>query len=314
METLTTQPLQQAEVYNRELLYRAQQAQCFYDKGQKKDLKKNSGNRVHWRRFNALTPSTATLTEGVTPTATSLSISEVTATPSQYGAYDYVSDLVDLMGIDPVVMEAVQVFGQMAGESIETVTVNIMAAGTSVMYATGTARNQQAATNIITVDLLRKLARNLDRNNSLRFTGAEQNKKIGQGRYILFLHPSVAYDLQRDTEWKAVQQYSQPELLFSGSMGAIFGFEIIQSTLCPVFTGAGSGGADVYGSIAIAQHAYGVLDVGGKGKFETVVKQIGSGGTSDPLDQRGTVGYKSIMTAKILNDNFMYRLETGATA
>ncbi len=314
VDTLTSQPLQQANFYDRELLYRAQQAQVFYDKGQKKNLKANSGNVIRWRRFNSLGVNTNTLTEGVTPTATALSMTEVTATVAQYGAYGEVSDMLDLIGIDPVIMESVQVFGQMAGESIETVVGNIIKAGTSVLYATGSARASQAATNIITVDLIRKAVRNLDRLNTLRFNGAEQQKKVGQGRYVAFMHPNVIYNLKQDTEWKNTQQYSRPELLFSGSIGEIEGCEIVQSTLCPVFTGEGSGGADVYGTIIIGQHAYGVVDVAGSGKFKTVVKPIGSGGTSDPLDQRGTIGWRSVFVSKILNDNFMIRLETGATA
>lgn len=314
VDTFTSQPLQNAEFYDKELLYRAQQAQVFYDKGQKKNLKRNSGKTIHWRRFNALTVNTSTLTEGVTPTATALSMSEVTATINQYGAYGEVSDMLDLVGLDPVIMEAAGVFGQLAGESIETIVCNVMKAGTSVLYATGSARNQQAATNIMTVDLIRKAVRNLDRLNTKRFNGAEQNKKIGQGRYVAFMHPNVVYNLKQDSEWKNLQQYSRPELLFAGSITEIEGVEIIQSTLSPVFTGEGSGGADVYGTMIMGQHAFGVVDVAGTGKFSTFAKQLGSGGTSDPLDQRATIGYKSVFVSKILNDNFMVRIESGATA
>jgi N4-gp56 family major capsid protein len=110
-----------------------------------------------------------------------------------------------------------------------------------------------------------------------------------------------------------MQQNIRPELLFNGSVGMVEGCQIIQSTLAPVFTGQGSGGADVYGTLIAGQHAFGVVDVGGTGKFNTYVKQVGSGGTSDPLDQRGTIGWKSVFVSKILNDNFMVRIEHGAT-
>ena len=314
VDTLSTQTLQKANFYDRELLYRAQQAQVFYDAGQKKNLKANSGDVIRWRRFNSLSVNTNTLVEGVTPTATALSMTEVTATVAQYGAFGEVSDMLDLVGIDPVIMEAVQVFGQMAGESIETVIVNVIKAGTSVLYATGTARNQQAATNVITVALLRKAVRNLDHNNTLRFSGAEQNKKVGQGKYVAFITPKSVFDLKGDSEWKNLQQYSKPELLFAGSIGEIEGCEIVQSTLAPVFTGEGSGGADVAGTIVMGQHAFGVVDVAGSGKFKTFVKQLGSAGTADPLDQRATIGWKSVFVSKILNDNFMVRIEHGFTA
>lgn len=314
VDTLNTQTLQQANIYDRNLLYRAQAAQVFYQAGQKKNIRKNDGQTIRWRRFNALSVNTTALTEGVTPSATALSMTEVTATVAQYGGYGEVSDMLDLTGIDPVILEATDVFGQQAGESVETLTVNVMKAGTSVLYATGSSRGSQAASNIITVALIRKAVRNLDRNNTLRFNGQEQNKKVGQGNYIIFLHPSATYDLKNDSEWKTMQQNIRPEMLFDGSIGMIEGCQVIQSTLCPVFTGEGSGGADVYGTMVVGQHAFGVVDVAGTGKFKTYVKPLGSGGTADPLDQRATIGWKSVFQAKILNDNFMTRIEHGVTA
>lgn len=313
VDTLSTLTLEQANFYDRELLYRAKQSQVFYDAGQKKNLRKNDGNTIRWRRFNALSVNTNTLTEAVTPTATALSMTEVTATVAQYGAYGEVSDMLDLVGIDPVIMEATAVFGQQAGESIETVVVNIMAAGTSVLYATGSARSSQAATNVITVALIRKAVRNLARNNTLRFSGTQESNK-GNGYYMAFLSPSAVYDLKGDSEWKNMQQYSRPDLLINGSIGMVEKCQIMESTLSPIFTGAGSGGVDVHGSMIVGQHAFGVVDVGGTGKFKTYVKQLGSGGTSDPLDQRATIGWKSVFVSKILNDNFMTRIEHGVTA
>jgi len=314
VDTLSTLSYEAANFYDRDLLYRAQAAQVFYDAGQKKNLRKNDGNTIRWRRFNALTVSTTALTEGVTPASTALSQSEVTATLAQYGAYGEVSDMLDLVGIDPVIAESVRVFGQHAGESVETLVVNVMKAGTSVLYATGSSRGSQAASNTITVALIRKAVRNLDRNNTMRFSGAEQNKKIAQGNYYIFLHPNAVYDLKNDSEWKTMQQNIRPDLLFEGSLGMIEGCQVFQSTLCPVFTGEGSGGADVYGSMVVGQNSFGVVDVGGTGKFKTYVKPLGSGGTADPLDQRATIGWKSVFQAKILNDNFMTRIEHGVTA
>jgi N4-gp56 family major capsid protein len=314
VDTLTSQSLEQANIYDRELLYRARQAQVFYDAGQKKNIRRNDGNTIRWRRFNSLGVNTSTLTEGVTPSSTALSLTEVTATVAQYGAYGEVSDMLDLVGIDPVIMEATAVFGQMAGESIEAVVVSVLAAGTSVIYATGSARNAQGPTNVITVALIRKAVRNLDRNNTLRFNGQSENAKIGSGTYMAFLSPSSVYDLKQDTEWKTMQQNIRPESLFAGSIGMVEGCQIIQTTLAPVFAAAGSSSNDVHGTLICGQHAFGVVDVAGTGKFNTYVKQLGSGGTSDPLDQRATIGWKSVFASKILNDNFMTRIEHGVTA
>jgi N4-gp56 family major capsid protein len=48
--------------------------------------------------------------------------------------------------------------------------------------------------------------------------------------------------------------------------------------------------------------------------MSTIVKPLGSAGSADPLDQRSTVGWKATTTTQILNQSWMYRLETLATA
>ena len=54
--------------------------------------------------------------------------------------------------------------------------------------------------------------------------------------------------------------------------------------------------------------AYGVTEVTGGG-LQTIIKQLGSAGTADPLDQRSTVGWKALQTAEILMEPYMVRVE-----
>ena len=46
------------------------------------------------------------------------------------------------------------------------------------------------------------------------------------------------------------------------------------------------------------------------GGLKTIIKQQGSGGTEDPLDQRSSVGWKALKTAEILVENYMVRVES----
>ena len=73
--------------------------------------------------------------------------------------------------------------------------------------------------------------------------------------------------------------------------------------------GAGNEGRDIYSTLFIGQNAYGVTNIEGGG-LETILKQKGSAGTGDPLDQRSTVGWKATQTAEILSPEFMVRVET----
>ena len=64
----------------------------------------------------------------------------------------------------------------------------------------------------------------------------------------------------------------------------------------------------------IGKDAYGVVDIAGSSKPEIFIKQLGSGGTTDPLNQRATVGWKAAYTAVRLNELAMVRIETAASA
>lgn len=315
-DTLSTLTVEAKQFYERNLLYRARQSQVFYKFGLKTELPANSGNSVSWRRFEALSLATTALTEAITPTSTPLSISEVTATVNEYGNHVGLSNAINLMAIDKVMMESTNALGQNGGESIESVIANVIKAGTNVLYATSSARNAQDTSHPLTLALLRKALANLDGNNTHRFNGSEENDQIGMGGYVAFVHPQVVYDIQSDSELKNALQYnaaSQAAQLFTGYIGSIYGINIVQSTLAPIFNGAGSGGANVYGTIVIGMNAFGVVDVAGRGKYEMIVQDFGSAGADDPYKQRATVAWHAWQIPIILNNNFMVRIESGAT-
>ena len=44
--------------------------------------------------------------------------------------------------------------------------------------------------------------------------------------------------------------------------------------------------------------------------MQTIIKQLGSAGTADPLNQRSTVGWKAMKTAEILTEAYLVRVES----
>jgi len=72
---------------------------------------------------------------------------------------------------------------------------------------------------------------------------------------------------------------------------------------------AGAKGRDVYSTLVIGEDAYGVTSVEGGG-LQNIVKQLGSAGTADALNQRATQGWKATKGATILTEAYMVRLET----
>jgi len=75
---------------------------------------------------------------------------------------------------------------------------------------------------------------------------------------------------------------------------------------------AGKEGQNIYSTLIIAKDAYGVTDLEGGG-LQLYIKNAGSAGTADPIDQRSTVGWKAARTAERLVEDYMVRVETSCS-
>lgn len=75
---------------------------------------------------------------------------------------------------------------------------------------------------------------------------------------------------------------------------------------------AGAYGANVYATLIFGENAYGTTTLE-NGGLEHIVKQLGSGGSADPLNQRATVGWKATKVTTRLVEQFMIRIETTAS-
>ena len=285
---------------------------------QTRDIPRGSGKTIEFRQFDPLPEITAPLDEGVTPGGQELSVRAVTATVSQYGGYVTTSDVLDMTALDPVVNEATRLIARQAGETLDTITREAVNAGTNVLYARGVtsgspnaaAPTSRAALGYTDAGTNHNIAVE-DVKRAVRILKRQDAPKI-RGDYVAIIHPDVAFDLMRDPEWLAPRQYADPKDLYSGEIGKLYGVRFIENTRAKVFRGAGADGADVYSTLFLGDDAYGTTKVTGGG-LQHIVKPLGSGGSSDPLDQRATVGWKALKTAKILVQQYMVRLESTAT-
>ncbi len=348
--------------------------------GQKKPIPKNGGKTIEFRKFSSLAKALTALTEGVTPDGKTLNVSSITATVAQYGDYITQSDMLELTAVDNTIVEASKLLGRQAGLTLDTVTRNILQAGTNVSYAskwsgsTETEVSSRAgldSTATLKVDTVEKAVVKMRANNVPTINGD----------YVCIIHPYVAYDLRRDPEWIDAHKYAAPDELYTGEIGKIAGVRFVVSSEAKIYygddlasdgrtltvNGASSGttvtfdggtvgsnalagryiiingerrkvnsntsnqlvldaavtaaddaviypgegagdGSSVFGCLLIGQGAYGVTEVTGGG-LQMIIKQKGSAGTADPLDQRSSVGWKAARTAEILVQENMIRLE-----
>lgn len=271
--------------------------------GQKHPIPKNGGKTIEFRKYSPLPKLTTPLQEGVTPDGQSLNMSTVEATVAQYGGYITLSDMLLLTAIDNNLVQATKLLGAQAGATLDTITREVLNGGTNVIFAGGKdARADLDNTSLLTVDDIKKAVRKLKNQNAEQINGS----------WVGIIHPDIAYDLTNDPAWKDVKTYSDPADIYEGEIGKIFGVRFVETTEAKIWAGAGSGGRAVYSTLILGDNAYGVTEISGGG-LEHIVKQLGSAGTADALNQRATAGWKATKVAERLVDNYMVRIESAST-
>lgn len=283
------------------------QAQLVHDQfGQKRPIPQNGGKTIEFRKFHSYEKALTPLQEGVTPAGKAIKVTAITSTVDQYGDFTMLSDVLDLTSIDNVVLETTKNHGRQAGMTLDTVTRNVLHSGTNVTYCPKedgsevTSRASLTKDCQLTVDVIMQVVAKL----------RAVNAPTINGKYVAIIHPYVAYDLMRDPEWIDAHKYSAVSNMFEGEIGEIAGVRFVQTSEARIYTGDGCpSGLAVFGTLFLADGAYGVTEITGGG-LQTIVKQKGSAGTADPLDQRSTVGWKAIKTAEILIQDYIVRVES----
>lgn len=285
---------------------------------QKRPIPRNGGKIIEFRKFAPLAKALTPLTEGVTPDGNVLNVSAITAEVAQYGDYIVQSDVLELTSLDNTILEATKLLGKQAGQTLDTVTRNVLQASTNASYASKwsgstetevDAREDMDETSILKVDTVMQQVAKL----------RSINAPTINGKYVAIIHPYVAYDLMRDPEWIDAHKYTESTNLYEGEIGEIAGVRFVQTSealiikdeTCPTYTDADSKEKPlaVFSSLFLAEGAYGVTEVDGGG-LQTIVKQKGSSGVADALDQRSSVGWKAIKTAELLVPDYLIRVES----
>lgn len=277
--------------------------------GQKRDIPKNNGKIIEFRKFSSLPKALKPLTEGVTPTGNKLNVSAISATVEQYGDYIEQTDMLELTAVDNTIVEATKQLASQAGLTMDTIVRNEIVGGTNVLYCPKvnggvetevTSRSDIDSTSLLRVKDVFRAAAELKAMNAPKI----------DGYYVGIIHPYVAYDLMQEAgnQWMEVQKYATPENMLNGEIGCLGGVRFVESTEAKIWKTSGK--PAVFATLIIGADAYGVTSVTGGG-IEHIVKQKGYG--NDPLNQRSSIGWKGLKTAKRLVEEYLVRIESGSS-
>lgn len=254
---------------------------------QKKPMPKNAGDRISFRKIEKLEPALTPLTEGVTPDGNKIGMTEITATTEQYGDYILFSDLIEIKAIDKVILEYITELADQANETIDILAREALASGTNVMYANGkTARAELTDGDVLTVTDVRKVVRFYRKNYIKPIPGAN-------GDYACLISPDTEFDFFDDPQFRQVADYGgNVKPLLDNEIGRFHNVRFFMTPNAKVFEGEGAESVDVHGAVFLGKNAYGVTEIKGEGSVKSIIKPKGSGGTTDPLNQRQSAGWK----------------------
>ena len=269
--------------------------------GNQVDNPMNHGKKMEFRGFEPLPKAMTALTEGVTPNGEKLDMYTVTTTLKQYGSYVTLTDLLEMTAIDNNVLEAQERLGDQAGRTLDTVTREAINAGTNVQYADGSVKTRATldSSKKLTPFAIAMAVRTLKKNNAPRI----------KGKYMGIINQDVAFDLMQTQDYKDMFRYTDNSSFKNGYIFDLSGVEFYETSEAKVWANAGKNGEDVYSTLIVGKGAYAVTKLAGEG-LETIIKQLGSAGTGDALNQRSTVGWKALKAVAILTQQYMVRIET----
>ena len=298
--------------YEKRLLDQAEPLLVHNQFGDKYPIPANNGKKIEFRKYSALPKALTALTEGVTPAGNSLNVTTVEGTVKQYGDWIQLSDMLQMTAIDNNVVQATKLLSSQAGRTLDTVTREVLAGGTNVIYAPKVvdgaetevlSRSTLTPECVLTPFVVMRAAATLEAMNTPKINGS----------YVLIIHPYCRETLQESPGWVDVVKYKEGNNTFSGEIGKIGDVrvvttseaKIINDSTCPVVESTTY--YSVFTSLLLGANAYGVTELE-NGGLQHIVKQLGYG--EDPLNQRSSCGWKATSVAVRLCEEYMVRIES----
>jgi len=279
--------------FDKKALDRIYQNLVFYALADKKRLPKNAGQLYQFYRYDNIATSalTSAINEGtLTANQSQLSAQVITMTSNVYGSFVTLSRYAaDTTRSGQLVEDAVDVLSDAISDVVDLLTKASLSSGSKAYYGADLAKTTASITtaDIMTASTIKKAVRNLQAGKVRPFADGQ--------KYPFVIHPNHWYDIQSDTAvggFSATSQYSQPNKIWNGEVGAIGGARLILSQNLGTFTSA-----DITSSVtSVAYESY----IVGQGALATVsledspvqilVKK--EGGSSDPYSNIMTVAAK----------------------
>ena len=295
------------DYYDRLLLMTAYPTLIHTKFAQKRMLPRKMGDTIVFRRYNRLATVPVPLVDGVTPPGAPLSVQDIKATVDFYGNFVMITNQVELTVEDRVLNESARLLAQNLGQTMDEVTRDVLASTSSVLQCSnGSNGNTPTELTKLDIDIAVK---------TLLGNDAEMISQVVTGvnafgtapirpAFWAYIDTDLLDDLEQVSNFQPTSSYPSQQTVLEAEWGATGNVRWLYTSVGSVSNAA----TPVYNNFIVGKEAYAVVHLGSEsGDF--YIKPLGSAGSADPLDQRGTVGWQHPFVARILNDAFMLNLE-----
>ncbi len=252
----------------------------FYQFGTKRTVPRNFGTSIKIPRLkkqNIIAAQTEGTLAGICP----ISDQFISGSMTQYaGAYRH-SDILIMTALSDVIeLSLIDIARDIARSMDTTVRDALSATGGSLSAAAALEATFLKPATII---------------ESVVTLDTADNPRPPDNHYPTIIHPKVVYDLQNNLSggaWLDVLKYQENESdrIYIGEVGRLYGARFITSSNIQSGITASSA-SGMSRSYMFAPDSYYVTEISDM-TARTFVKQLGSGGTADPVNQQATVGAK----------------------
>lgn len=263
---------------------------------------------ISFNTYNSLSAVTTALTGNVDPDATSVTDAKVDLTPAEFGNVCTYTSLAEIGSGGKASVALGQLVGQNLVDSSNAIAFKAVKDNSDVVSvfggdATADGSIDDVPTNSVQYADLQELHNKL-LNNAMPFEG---------DYYYLYVHPHVAGDLAKLSEFKGASQisslYANTEMgqmmTMANMVGTIAGFKVIVSKECTLDANAGSGNIDVYESVAVGKQ--------GLGKAMSLAPELRITTGTDSLSRMVHVGWYGIFTYGVIDPLCVVKYRTASS-
>jgi len=291
---------------------------------------KTGGNKtIRFFRFgDPSITAISELSEGPTPSSgdeRDLTLSSVEATLVQYGSKIILTDVILATELFSHLAQATKQLGEDAALHADTLCHRALVQDSSTSTGTNVAtksyaryaQNTTNGTTWATGSVANGAMTSTDLLDGATSLFIARAPKIKDG-YALVAHPAVIRDLQQDDDWLKVSSYSNPDAIYKGEIGKLFGVSVISSTNVQTFNTAAAGIASNsvgttgpntgYANVLLGGGAFGVPSLSSLAAsgspFAPKVTILDAPDKSDVYNQRVIASFKTFYAAKQLDPRF----------